>query len=454
MNKKAVFSYFYDIKSLLILALPLMLMQFFGYSIGMIDVMMVGHIDESNLAGLALAVSVHSVIFLLFSSFGVPVLSNISKLYAEERFSDIRAYFQQFLYCCVIVGIVLTVFFMNSDFIFSQLNIQDKTKDIASDYLNILGTVTVFGCVSSGLKNLMRAFAKNKVLLTVVIAGMPINILLNYVLIFGIDGVVPAMHARGSAISSAFIIVVDFIICLVYCMRHEEMNPFKNFVKIKWRSIKKIFAAGIPVSAGLVMETGLFSTLTFMCAKYGETTIGGHQVALNFRGVIYMLYFGLSMAVVQRIAFLRGLKRDDEIKHTILSAAGLSLLLSFITINITLFFRKEIASLYSNDESVVVIAMQILLIYATFQAFDGLRIIGLAIMRAYNLNKEAAKFAFFCYWCVGFVSGVILSRFYGVFGYWMGLVLCFMILTYCFYSKIYHGFLEKPKTKIKLVFDV
>jgi len=166
INKREVRAYFHSVKEIFVLALPLMLMQFFGYMTGMIDIMMVGHVDEFNLAGLSLAVSVHSVIFMIFSSFGVPVLANISKLYAQERYDDIRKYFQQFLYFCIIFSVFLTIFFTNADFIFAKLDIQEKTRDIATDYLKILGIVNIFGCISSGTKNILRAFAKNKFLLS------------------------------------------------------------------------------------------------------------------------------------------------------------------------------------------------------------------------------------------------------------------------------------------------
>jgi len=121
--------------------------------------------------------------------------------------------------------------------------------------------------------------------------------------------------------------------------------------------------------------------------------------------------------------------------------------------NFVLLFRSSIVGLYTNNEFIASITTRILLIYVIFLAFDGLRIIGLAIMRAYNLNRLAAKFAFYSYWGVGFCSGIILSKFYGIYGYWMGLVLCFITITYFFYSKIYHGFIEKPRVKEKLVYN-
>ena len=437
MNSKTIQNHLTSIKSLLILSLPLMVIQVFNQARSIVDVMMIGHVDEINLAGLSLASSTFMLLFLFVSSFSFALIAVFSELYAKQDFDKIRFYVQQSVYFSVISGLLLGIFFMNTDFLFAKLNIQQETKDIASDYLTIMGFSSVFGCVAMALKSLMQSFVKNNQLLLITAIGFALNIPLNLVFIYGVEGFIDPMHARGAAVATAICFVFDFVAVAIYCMMHEEMNPFKKLSKFNYKEQRNIINLGLPVGLGLVMEVGLFVALAFLVSKFGETVIGANQIAVNFTGVVFMLSLGVSLAVMQRVSFLKGLGDIEEIKQTVFSSVNISLLLSFVTISLTLMFKDSIVAMYTDDTLISAIAMKMLTISIAYQLFDSLQAIGLGILRAYKLNSSATKMAFVCYWIIGMLGGEILSRFYGAYGYWMGLIICFMVAATLYYRKVY-----------------
>ncbi|MCP4356140.1 MAG: MATE family efflux transporter [Proteobacteria bacterium] len=437
MNSKSIHSYFANIKSLLILSLPLMVIQVFNQARSIVDVMMVGHVDEINLAGLSLASSAFVLLFLFVSSFSFALIAVFSELYAKKDFEKIRFYAQQSIYFSIIGGILLGIFFMNTDFLFAKLNIQDKTKDIASSYLQIMGFSSIFACAGMALKSLMQSFVKNNQLLLITAIGFALNIPLNMIFIYGVDGLIEPMYAKGAAIATGICFVFDFVAVGIYCAMHEDMNPFKKLSKIDYREQRNIINLGFPVSLGMVMEVGLFVALAFLVSKFGETVIGANQIAINFTGLVFMFSLGVSMAVMQRVSFLKGLGDTEQIKQTVVSSLNVSLLLSLVTISLTLIFKTSIVALYTDNAPISAIAIRMLTISIAYQLFDSLQTISLGILRAYKLNKEATKMAFVCYWIIGILGGEVLSRFYGVYGYWMGLIICFMIASVLYYRKVY-----------------
>jgi MATE family multidrug resistance protein len=432
-------NYIKEIQKLFVLALPLMLVQLFNSGKGIVDTMMVGHIDKINLAGLSLATGVYIVIVLFSAGFGSAVIAVLSRLYATKEYDQIRFYAQQSLYLNLILSFITAGFLINGGFFFSHLDtLEPETRQIATDYLRILGWVYPISSMMFVFRPVMQAFIKNKELLWISGTMFALNIPLNYIFIYGL-GSIPAMGAIGSAYSTAICFVLEIGALYWYIRRHDEMNFCKKFVKIDWYEVRKLFLLGLPIGLAIVLEVGLFTFITFLLAKFGEETVGAHHLATNFLGFIFMFSLGLSFALMQRVSFFIGLNETEKVKLTVISSAALSILVSLFTICLTFIFREQIVGLYTSNIHILVIAVNIIIISLFYQLFDGLQITAVGVLRAYKLNRQSFNYALFSYWGVGFVSGYIMANYFnlGVYGYWFGFILCFITASFLNYKKVY-----------------
>lgn len=430
--------YINEMKKLFILALPLMLVQLFNSGKGIVDTMMVGHIDEINLAGLSLGAGAYIVVILFSAGFGVATISVLSRLYATKDYDSIRFYAQQNLYLNLFISIIIATLFINCDFIFDNLtNLEPETTQIAASYLKILGWVYPISCLTFVFRPVMQTFIKNKELLIISGAMFFLNIPLNFLLIYGY-GPIEAMGAVGSAYSTAICFVLEILALYIYLLKHKEMNIFKNFAKPSLYEMRKLFLLGLPIGLAIVMEVGLFTSVTFLLAKFGEEAVGAHHLASNFLGFIFMFSLGLSFALTQRVSFFLGLDQVEKIKLTVISSAMLSMIVSLFTICLTFIFRDQIVGIYTSNIHIIAIATKILLISLFYQVFDGLQITAVGILRAYKMNRQTFNYAFISYWIIGFGSGYYMSNFYGVYGYWFGFILCFITASSLNYRKVYN----------------
>lgn len=438
MNTTAVKQYFGGVGSLFLLALPLMFTQIFNFSKGVVDTMMVGQVDEVNLAGMSLATSVYALAAIFAGGFSTAMMSILSKLHAQNNNKDIRYYFQQLLFFNIIISAVLFPVLYFSEWIFSFLNLQLETKTIASEYLQIQALAYVFHITSYGMRTLIMGMGKNKTVFIISLFPFFLNIPLNYAFIWGIEGYIEPMYAQGSAYSTLICLIADFLLSFFYLIHLKEINVFDKFIKPRLAEFRNIFKLGFPLSLGIIVEVGLFSVLIFLVARFGEVIVSANQIALNFTGMIFMLSLGLSLTVTQRVAFFTGLDDKESIKDTILDSICLSILISCMTISFTLVCREYIIHIYTSSSEVFDVAMKIMLVAVFYQLFDSLQIVALGVLRAYKLNKEAFKMALFSYWGIGLAGGEYLSHtqieFYG---YWIGLILCFVVLTSLYYRKVY-----------------
>lgn len=431
--------YINEMKKLFTLALPLMLVQLFNSGKGIVDTMMVGSIDKYNLAGLSLATGVYVVIILFSAGFGSAVISVLSRLFATKEYDQIKFYAQQSLYLNLILAAITSLFFINGGFFFSGLdNLDEQTKQIAADYLKIMGFVYPISSLLFVFRPVMQTFVKNKQLLWISGAMFFLNIPLNYLLIYG-AGPIPQMGAIGSAYSTAICFILEIAALYWYLLRHEEMNFLKNFVKVDWYEVKKLFLLGCPIGLAIVLEVGLFTAVTFLLAKFGEETVGAHHLASNFLGFIFMFSLGLSFALMQRVSFFIGLNEVEKVKLTVISSALLSMIVSLFTICLTFIFKDQIIGLYTTNIHIFAIAVNIIIISLFYQLFDSLQVTAVGVLRAYKLNRQSFNYAFISYWGVGFISGYIMANYFdfGVYGYWFGFVLCFITASILNYRKVY-----------------
>jgi multidrug resistance protein, MATE family len=422
-----------EIKTLFLLALPLMLAQLFNSGKGMVDTIMVGNIDKFNLAGLSLANGIFMLVVLSGAGVGAALVATISRLHAKKDYDKLHYHSMQAIYLNLILALIISVFLCNSHFIFNNFeNLEPQTIQIASDYLKVLGLIWPFASLILVLRPIMQSFTKNKQILAISGAMFLLNIPLNYLFIFYFN-----MQAIGSAYATSICFFFEALFMLIYILKHQNMNPFAIFIKIDWAEVKTLFKISLPISLSIVLAVSLFTSVTFMLAKYGEVYVGANQIATNFLSFVFMFALGLNFALVQRVSFYIGLEKIDKIKVIIISAALLSTMVSLCTMILTYVFRYQIADIYTDNLTILNIAVNIFVISMFYQWLDGLQAVCTGVLRAYKLNKETFKIAFCIYTSIGFFAGYLLSLKFSIYGYWYGFCLCFLTLVVLYARKIY-----------------
>ena len=90
-------------------------------------------------------------------------------------------------------------------------------------------------------------------------------------------------------------------------------------------------------------------------------------------------------------------------------------------------FRAQIASLYSNDPEVIVIASTLMVFVAVYQIFDDTQATALGVLRGYKDTQAPMWITLFGYWIVGLPVGCtlgfgLLGDPMGIYGFWIGLL--------------------------------
>jgi MATE family multidrug resistance protein len=256
--------------------------------------------------------------------------------------------------------------------------------------------------------------------------GNGVNILLNWLLIFGRWGL-PELGVLGSGLATS-ITHVFLAAALFGWMRHRR-EP--SDWRAAWargrrrRELGEVAGYGWPVATQLFLEVWTFQIATLLAGRLGAIELAAHTAAISLASITFTVPFGVSLAAVVRVGNLVGARarRDAQRAAWVAFAAGAGVM-SLSALGFWLG-REQLPKLFSGDAAVIAAAAAILPIAAAFQVFDGLQVVGCGVLRGMGQTRPAALFNVVGYyglalplaWWLGFRMRL------GLPGIWWGLAL-------------------------------
>lgn len=407
--------------------LPILVTQVALFSMNFFDTVMSGHASANDLAGVAIGASLWTPIFTGLNGVLLALTPIVAQLVGAEQRGKVPYQVMQGIYLAVAISALVMI--CGVAFLDPILNIMDLDPDvrrIAKDYLIALsyGIVPLF--VYTVFRCFMDALGKTTMSMIITLISLPINVGLNYVLIFGKWGF-PRLGGVGAgyatSITYGIIALISFLV--IYRIKpFSEYQVFSKFYPLSFLVWKEQLTIGIPIGFSIFFETSIFAAVTLLMSEFDTVTIAAHQAALNFASMLYMIPMSISMALTISVGFEIGAKRfKDASQYSFLGIGFAVLMAIFCAIGLVLF-NQEVASLYSTDEAVLELTKHFLLYAIFFQLSDAIAAPIQGALRGYKDVNATFIMAFISYWLLGLPIGFFLAKFssFGAFGYWIGLI--------------------------------
>ncbi len=348
--------------NLLRISVPAALETFLISVVGLADTVMVGGVGTNALA--AVSIAQQPVYISLAASVGFS--AGVTAIVARRRGEKNQPEAQKVLRQAIILGLitslifaVLTISLARPFLILTGAN--EETLDLSATYLQIVTTALVFNYLRIIICSALRAVGDvGTTLLTNMIANT-VNIAFNYCLINGHFGF-PALGVAGAAIATVIGNTVAFLIS-VFIIRYK-----KSFVRIKlrddWRFDKECAKGIVTVSSSAFIEQ-IFMRIGFFMIAMIVNRLGTHLVAVNaiIAGIV-SLSFSITDGFSIGVASLVGRSLGEKNEPLAFAYGRLSQILSFliglIMISLILTFRYQLSMLFSDDETVINDAANIL----------------------------------------------------------------------------------------------
>ena len=417
------------------LAAPVMLGMLGHTFVSFVDNIMVGQIGTAELA----AVSLGNSFMFIAMSIGIGFSTAITPLIAEADSSNnlekARSTYKHGLFLCTTLGILLFLLVFFSKPLMYLMQQPEEVVALAIPYLDLVAFSLIPLVIFQAIKQFSDGMSMTKYPMYATLIANIVNVVLNYVLIFGKFGF-PEMGIVGAAygtLISRVIMVIYLAVLLRYKKRSAQIVKNIKFFVLDILMVKKIINIGSLSAMQMFFEVAIFTSAIWLSGLLGKNPQAANQIALNLSSMTFMVAMGLSVASMIRVGNQKGLQNFKELRRIAFSIFFLGLILAVIFAILFFIFHKVMPTIYVDlsdkvnyvdNMEVLSIASKLLIAAAFFQISDSIQVVVLGALRGLQDVKIPTILTFISYWVVGFPVSYFLGKedMYGSFGIWLGLL--------------------------------
>ncbi len=400
-------------RKLFALSLPIFIAQLSFSGIGLSDVIMAGLVNDDAVSAVAVGNSILFPLMLFCVGIFNAVTPTISYLNGAKQRHLVAHQIRQGYFLVICMTIPLVLIFLNGHYILEFMGTDKAFLDDAAGYLAVMAVGvfpsllnTNFRCLNDGLSNTKPA-------MYIAFMGMLLNIVLNYIFIFGMFGA-PALGAVGCAVATVIVNYAMVTTMIIYTHRTPRQKDIAIFSKIFEmpcrKTLGKFLRLGLPIAFSVFAEVVLFSSSSLFLSPLGSSVVASHQIGLQTSSVMFMLPLSFGIGVTIMVGRELGKGRATNAKRISIHALITALGFAVCTATIILLFRDKIPYVFTNNPESVAVASSLLIFAAIYQIPDAAQAIANGTLRGYKHTKPLLYTTFLCYWLIGIPFGFLLSR--------------------------------------------
>lgn len=353
------------------LAIPAILAGIAEPLIALADTAILGHLGTDELA----AVGVGSSLFLLQVWALAQTKSAISAItalyYGKKETSKIESFvFQTFIFN-LLLGISVAIFsWMAMDWIFEFYNANGEVLSLAKEYYTIRAIGLPIALATFGLFGVFRGFQNTIWTMQISITGGLLNILLDFVFVYGITGYIPSMGIKGAALASVIAQGLMLILCILFLYRKKVIRVLFTFQPN--REIRNFLTMFINLFLRTVALNIAYFLGTKYATSYGKEYVAAHTIAMNIWLFSSFFIDGYATAGNAIAGKLLGQRNNVGIGQIGKRIYSLSIGIGSILGAAYLLGYQFIGSFFSTDKQVILLFESIFWMVIISQPLNGL----------------------------------------------------------------------------------
>lgn len=441
-------------KDVLELTAPIMMEQTFIMLMGVINAIMAGRIGKETVSAIGIVDSINNIFIAFFSALAVGGTVIVAYYAGRGNTHDANEAAKQAIYSSLALSLAITVliWLFRRPLLLLLFGTAEKSVfENAIIYLNITLLTYPLIALTSIACGVIRGAGDTKTPMKVTIFMNFVNVLLSYLLIYGLDlgsgGFVmhiPALKIRGAAYGIAAARTIGaaaIIFVLVRGTKTLKLDNLKKF-RINMDMQRSIFGIGIPASVeSLLFNGGKLITQTFIVSM-GTAVIAANYVASSVVGLINIPGNALSIAATTLVGQAMGRQESEEAGRLMTYLTKLTSFCLLIPCVLLFPFAGSLSSLYTQSSDVIPIAVQLIRLSAiTTPIFWSLSFLLPAGLKAAGDAKYTMVTSIIGMWVfritLGYILGIPLKM--GVTGIWCGMYVDWVVRGILYYIRLKKG---------------
>ena len=403
--------------------------------VSFVDNIMVGQIGTAELAAVSLGNSFMFIAMSLGIGFSTAITPLIAEADSADNFNQAKSTFKHGLFLCTVLGVLLFLMIFFAKPLMYLMKQPKEVVELAIPYLDLVAFSLIPLVVFQALKQFSDGMSMTKYPMYATLIANIVNVVLNYVLIFGKFGF-PELGIVGAAygtLIARFVMIAYLWWLLANKERSKALVTNIKFFVLDKLMLRKLINLGAPSAMQMFFEVAIFTSAIWLSGLLGKNPQAANQIALNLSSMTFMVAMGLGVASMVRVGNQKGLQNFKELRRIAFSIFLLGILLAIFFALIFFLFHKSLPKIYvdfndvknyADNLEVVAIASQLLFAAAIFQISDTIQVVVLGALRGLQDVKIPTIITFISYWVIGFPVMYYFGKeeMYGSFGIWLGLL--------------------------------
>jgi len=400
-----------DVRRIAALAWPVLIGQLAIIAFSVIDTAMVGRYSALDLAALGLGASIYISVFIGLTGILTALQPIAAQLYGAGHHAQIGEEVRQGLWLALaltIIGFIILYFpapLLDLAHAHGALRVQTLR------YLQLLSFGLPASLIFRLYSSLANALGRPRLVMAMQLGALALKVPLNAWMIFGGLGL-PALGGPGCALASTAINWLCAALALLALARLKvfgALQVFRHFSWPRWSYQKEQLRLGLPIGLSYLIEVTTYTFMALFIARFGATTLAGHQIASNLGAVIYMTPLSIGIATSTLVAQSLGAQRTEHARRLAHHGILLSCALACVYCVAVFTLRAFIIRGYTPDPGVAAAAMPLVMIVAGYHLFDALQVTCAFVLRAYKVVVAPTVIYALALWGVGLGGGYLLG---------------------------------------------
>ena len=431
-----------------------MLTQLGASLVGLFDSIMVGHYATVDLA----AVSFSNALFFTVMVFAMGALMGLTPLIGIQvgKISDttdnsdestrlaeskniISSLFQNGMLFTILLSI-MTLILLGGCIPFLHCFGQDPAVvEVARPYFILIVISIVPFLFFTFFKQFLEGLGNTSVAMVITLVMNGINILLNWLFIYGNWGC-PELGATGAGIGSLVARIgmpICFFVAMYFRREWKEYMTSMRWSKFKVSVIKELTKIGFPIGVQTLMETIAFTAAFIFIGWISKEALAAHQIANQICDMTFMVILGIGSATTIRVSHQLGANNLHGVRMASNASIHLVLFINTIGAILMIGLRNQIPMLFTEDPEVIAIASKLVVLAGVLQLADGLQVVAASMLRGITDVKIPMFIALFSYTIVCISIGLFLAfpMGMGAVGIWIGFVVGLSVAAICLHIR-------------------
>ncbi|CAH2351733.1 putative uncharacterized transporter C323.07c [[Candida] railenensis] len=388
-------------------SVPLIITFFLQYSLTVVSIFSVGHIGKTELAAVSLAIMTFNVTVSIFNGMATCLDTFCAQAYGAKKYHLVGLYFQKCAAMLLVMSIPIIVLWCFSGSILSLVVEEKELAYLAQRYLRVISMGSPGYIFFETGKRFLQAqglFNAGQYCLFIV---APINVLLNYVLVW--DKTI-GIGFIGAPIATAisYWLMSGLLLCYVLFVDGKRcwdgLEIKKSFQG--WGPMMKLALNG---TAMLLSEFIAFEILTLAAARFGTASLAAQSIVSTMATLFFQVPFGVSVAVSTRMGNHIGGERIDAAQIVNKVAVLFAAILGVVDCLILVCGKSLIANSFTSDREVTRIAEKIIVILGINQLYDCANILFAGCLRGQGRQQIGSKLNLIAYYILAVPLGLTFA---------------------------------------------